>query len=373
MDQMKTKLVSPKIGVIDALSAGLTQAARRPGLVAIPALVDLGLWLTPRLSVGELLRNGGLVVEGVLRAGYTSVQVAGLDEMLVLFRESVQQLSTSVNLVNAIGGHWLALPSALLPVQDNRFTVFTDGILAPLGIGVKLTPVTASPLQWAPIEIKSVWLAVAIVVGFWLLGHLVTALYLRLAAKDWPGAAAGTGAAPVRPARWQGLSGLLALTLRLLLVSLAIGVGVSLLFAPLLMATSIASLVGGAFAELAFALTGGITLWLVLWFLTSVFFTSEGVLLDGVPVLGALLQSTALVRSNGVLTLGLVVVVNLLMLGFRAAWGLLGQTPVTALIAIVGNAYLATGVLLAVFAYYDGLRKHWIMINAARSTPTGQS
>lgn len=370
---MKSKFVSPKIGVIDALATGLAHAARRPWLVAIPALVDLGLWLAPRLSVKELLQHLGLVVEGLLRAGYSTVQVAGLDEMLVMFHESIQQLSTSVNLANAIGGHWLALPSALMPVQANRFTVFTDGILAPLGIGVKLTPVAAAPLQWAPIEIKSAWLAVAIVVGFWLVGHLLAALYLRVAAKDWLGPVAGTEVAPARAARWQGLRGLFALTLRLIFVSLLIGVGVSLLFTPLLMATSIASLVGGAFAELAFALTGGITLWLLLWFLTSAFFTSEGVLLDGVPVLGALLQSAALVRSNGVLTLGLVVVVNLLMLGFRAAWGLLGQTPVTVLAAIIGNAYLATGVLLAVFAYYDGLRKHWIMVNAARSTPTGQS
>ncbi len=40
----------PHVGVVDALTAGLTQAGRRPALVLIPALVDLFLWLAPRLS-----------------------------------------------------------------------------------------------------------------------------------------------------------------------------------------------------------------------------------------------------------------------------------------------------------------------------------
>jgi len=51
--------------------------------------------------------------------------------------------------------------------------------------------------------------------------------------------------------------------------------------------------------------------------------------------------------------------INLLMLGFRAVWGLIGSTPFGAIVAIMGNAYLATAMLLAVFAYYENLRSRW--------------
>lgn len=366
---MKSQPASARIGVIDALTAGLAQAARRPGLVAIPALVDLGLWLAPRLSVKELVQRGGLLLEGLSRAGYVNMQPEAFEELLVLFREGIQQLSTSVNLANAIGGHWLALPSTLMRFQANRYTLFSDGILAPVGIGVKVLPVSASPWQGAPVEIRGVGLALLTVVGLWLLGHLLSALYLRFAAAMWPGRAEGEAPA----ARWRGLRGLLALTLHLVLLNMLIGVGVGVLFAPLVMAMNIAAFVGGAVAQLAFAAAGGITLWLVVWFLTSVFFTSEALLVDGSSLLSALWQSTILVRNNGVPTLGLLIVINLIMLGFRAAWGLLGQTPLAVLAAIAGNAYLATGILLAVFVYYDGLRKRWVSVRKTPSAPTGQS
>lgn len=372
--------MSPQIGVIDALTTGLRKAANRPWLVAIPALVDLGLWLAPRLSVKELMQRGGLVLEGLFRAAYANTQPAGIDELLALFRESIQQLSASLNLANVIGGHWIALPSALMSLQPNRLTILSDGVLAPVGIGVKLTPVAAAPWRGAPIEIHSIWAALAILLGLWLVGHLLAALYLRLAAESWlapanvaTGDQAATPATPAPAVRWRGLRGLLALTLRFVLLSLLIGAGVFLIFIPLVMATSIATFLGSVATGIAFALTGGITLWILMWFLTSAFFTSEALLLDGSSLLGALGQSAVLVRRSGLRTLSLVAVINLLMLGFRAAWGLLGQTPVAVVAASVGNAYLATGMLLAIFAYYDGLRKAWVMANKSRSMSAGQS
>ena len=49
--------------------------------------------------------------------------------------------------------------------------------------------------------------------------------------------------------------------------------------------------------------------------------------------------------------------INLILLGFRAVWGLLGQTPIGAIAAIVGNGYLVTAMLFAVYAFYVELRR----------------
>ena len=128
---------------------------------------------------------------------------------------------------------------------------------------------------------------------------------------------------------------------------------------PLGLAATLLFLSGSPVAGLLFALVGGITLWLLLWMLTSLFFVSETILLDHQPLWRGLLQSITLVRLNGLPTMGLVLAINLLMLGFRAVWGLIGSTPFGAIVAIMGNAYLATAMLLAVFAYYENLRSRW--------------
>jgi hypothetical protein len=81
--------------------------------------------------------------------------------------------------------------------------------------------------------------------------------------------------------------------------------------------------------------------------------------LDGRPLLQGLWQSLVLVRRNGWRVMGFVIVVNRVMLGFRGVWGLIGQTTLGVLVAIVGNAFLATGMLLAGFVYYQGLKREW--------------
>jgi hypothetical protein len=102
---------------------------------------------------------------------------------------------------------------------------------------------------------------------------------------------------------------------------------------------------------------GGLTLWVLMWLLTSVFFVSEAMILDDQPFLTGLWHSVRMTRLNALRTFGLVALVNVILLGFRAVWGLVGQTPAGAIVAIFGNAYLVTAMLLAVYAYYAELRR----------------
>ncbi len=125
------------------------------------------------------------------------------------------------------------------------------------------------------------------------------------------------------------------------------------------MAATLMLFSGSAAAGILFALAGGVTLWSLLWFLTTFFFVSETILLDHQPLWRGIVQSMSMVRSSGFGAMGLMLVVNVLMLGFRAIWGVIGQSAVGGVAAIVVNAYLATGMLLAIFVYYADMRKRW--------------
>jgi hypothetical protein len=156
---------------------------------------------------------------------------------------------------------------------------------------------------------------------------------------------------------WAGLRGLLSLTLRLAGFSILIGVIVMVLRLPLAFALGLlwvsnSSILGGLML-----LFGGVALWLTLWFLVSLFFVNEAILLDEQSVLRGVLRSVVLVHNNFWPTLGLGVLINLLMYGFRAVWGILGHNVVGSAVAIALNAYLSTGMLLAIFAFYESLSR----------------
>jgi hypothetical protein len=281
-------------------------------------------------------------------------------------------------------------------------------MLAPLGLSLDLPQVAAAPWQAATIEVNSFWIAGLIFLGFWLIGQLLVAFYFiqcsrpleaalapgmriqpRLLGDEAPsvGNAVETADPPeeaaterpfvtrddvpavrepmvrpsrnVGPERWPGVPRLLGLAVRLTAFSLLLSVAVLLLRLPLGAAVLMTVFSGGAGAGILFALVGGITLWALMWLLTSFYFSSEGIALEGQPVWRGALQSVVMIRGHVLSTLGLVVTINVVLLGFRAVWGLIGKAPLGGAIAILGNGFLTTSMLLAIFVYFGELRRRW--------------
>jgi hypothetical protein len=156
---------------------------------------------------------------------------------------------------------------------------------------------------------------------------------------------------------WRGVGGLLSLSARLVVFSVLLAVGVFTLYLPLGLAMLVVTSSGSGAAGMMFAVVGGMTLWALMWLLTSLFFVSEAMVLDGQPFWASLWSSFRLTRRHALRAFGLVALINLILLGFRAVWGLLGQTPIGAIAAIFANAYLVTAMLLAVYAFYAELRR----------------
>jgi len=342
---------------VDALTAGLGAALARPWLIAIPAAIDVALWLAPRLTINNLVQQFLLVWEAFFRLGLGANQPPTAD-MVPAVREGMTQLGQGINLAEAITGSWLSMPSAVATIQSPRLTLISDVVMAPFGLGVKLKSVAASPWQRSAIEINSFWGALLIVVGLWLCGQVIAAFFLRAAARKPVAARPDPERAAADPfiPHWQGIGGLLSLSARLAVYSVLLMVVVFTLYLPLGLAILVVTNSGSA-AGLLFAITGGMTLWALMWLLTSLFFVSEAMVLDGQPFWASLWDSFHLTRRHALRAFGLVALINLILLGFRAVWGLLGQSSIGAIAAILGNAYLVTAMLLAVYAFYAELRR----------------
>ena len=127
---------------------------------------------------------------------------------------------------------------------------------------------------------------------------------------------------------------------------------------------------GSGVGAFLFAVVGGITLWVILWLLTSLYFAGDAILLDGQPLLQSLTRSILLARTQSLATIGLAAAINLVVVGFRVVWGLIGQRPAGAVLAMAGNAYLGTGMMLAVFVYYQDRRRKWEALAASAGKRT---
>jgi hypothetical protein len=362
---MKSEAIS-RTGVVDAISTGLSEAVRRPWLWLLPILVDLSLWLAPQLSVARLTEQLMTAWKALLPLVYTPEQMQGAQEGIDLLYQGMIEVSKGVNVGGMVTSGWLAPASALMPAQATRYLMISDAVLAPVSLGVPINPLGPSPWQGPPLEMGSVFGVVAVAAGLWIVAHLITALYFRQIAmsvrSDGPGVTPVSGSLPVSrqaaaPAEnifrgWLPLAG------RFAVVSLFASIAAFMLRLPLLLVTTLAVFSGSAAAQLLFVIGGGITLWLTMWFLSSMYFVGDALAFDRQSLWQSLMQSLLLVRSNSLRVLILVMLINVLLLGARAIWGIIGENPVGAIIAIIVNAYLVTAMTIGIYVYYRDLRRH---------------
>jgi hypothetical protein len=339
----------PRLGVIDAISAGLNQTWRRPWLILIPAMIDFWLWLGPRISIEPLVQRSLRNTEQLLQMMFTPAQLAGTDSIWQVLREGVATAGAQMNLADGITGGWLGAPSVLSTLQFTRMTFITDLVPAPAGLARQVPHMAALPIRGIPIMIDRTSTLLLVLAAAWLIGQLLLAFYMLLAGGSRTPAGESTS--------WRGLKGYLRLALRLSVFSILLGLVVLVLWMPLGFAMLMWTISNSSVLGLLVLLFGGVALWLTMWFLLALFFVNEGILLDHQPLGRSLAVSVALVHRNFGAAIGLAALVNLLIYGFRIIWDVLGQWPVGTVVAILGNAYLATSLLLATFAFFESLRK----------------
>lgn len=316
----RTVVEQKPIGVIDAVSAGLDLVRRRPWTLLIPVLVDVLIWVLPRLSLTQMFRP---FTAEMLRVA----SLSGDPEMVEEVRQTFEQLVQSFNLLSFV-------TTALNGVTRFPSLFKLDTIRATM-LNVP-GPVSA----WAYTQqVLSPELAFLLFAALFLLGLLLVAVYLEWIAQGVrPLEAQVRGAAFIRIAQ---------LWLRLMLYTLLL---LGLLFAVSIIVTVVQGVV--ASPELATFAAMLITVGLF-WIFIYLFFVTSALAVSGVSVRLAIRRSTLLFRPFFWSTLGLVLLSVFLERGLAIIWDGLTVSTLGVVLAIVANAYIGTSLIAAAMVYYQ--------------------
>jgi hypothetical protein len=303
------------LGVIDCLSAGYRYLGWRLELILIPIVLDLLLWLGPRLNVAPVFDQFATSYQGLASAEGVTPEIG---QMVTQLSDSIRQMGEGSNLLGGL------VSSTLLHVPG-------------------LPVVTANWLPHYTIDVTTVGEAAIWWLVFSLLGLLLGVIYLTLLARRLPiGAAAGSTGGQVAVAvlrHWLQVIGfviIVALALLIIYLPISFIVGLMMLVSPAM---------GSAAAAFAGALT------LVVFF--YLYFVTAALIMDNVPLSVGIMRSIRLVQENFWATLGFILLSTLIGLGIALLLVQLANLGMWAgFVAIVLNAYIGTGISMALLVFY---------------------
>jgi hypothetical protein len=301
---------------------------RNIGLAALPVMLDLVLWLGPRISLGPLLARFAQLLELQSAA---DVEMAG---QVAQATGLLERFAVQFNLLAVLGGiPFLHVPSLLARRTVGGGSPLGEPRVLSLSSGFALIP------WWS---------------GLVLAGLALGFLYLNEIARQVEASAARSGDDRARTLHDNARGGYGSARttmwkfLRFLLFAFAMMVtGFSALSFWLLVVV-----LGAAIAEPL-----GILLWvagvsLMSYSALHLVFVIPGLLLGGRQLLQAVGESVTLSHINLPSVVGLVVLAIVIYEGLGYAWSLPASDSWVFLVGIIGNAVVATGLTGAAFLFY---------------------
>lgn len=323
------------MGVIDTLSTGFDRITKRLWLILVPVLVDIGIWIGPKLSVGRLSQE--------LLAMLPSMSEFGTQQQqsLELARDWLIAAGNEANLLYLLSMRILGLPSltatfvpqaSLLAIGQRVIEVHTWAAL--LGLVVLLTLLSVLlgcfSMAWLAQEARDEEMDILYVL------QVTIRSWVRLAALLFLGVLAGA----------------------------ALLLGVSLVY-------SILAALSPQLAALLFSATAIGLLWLSVYAGIVFFFTPRAMILDNVGVVRSLWSSVNVVHRNVGPVIVFVLLVNVLQTGLMYIWRLLAVNTIGTLAGILGNAYVSTGLVMASLVFYRDRFVAWQDAGAHTETDEG--
>ena len=331
--------------LIDSISEGYSAINRRPWLLLLPLLLNVYLWFGPQLSFGPLFNN----VHGVLK----SIQPGVIDqsEMQVLYDQLLANgsvdLRSQITLLNYV------------PTLRQYIIGAGDGAGNASGLpAIVEPPRLIDTRRTDTIEVASVGGALLAFVLLNALALAVSALFL-----------AQVGAAVRQPSggRWLPRAGLGA-ALRVGLAMLgAVGIIVGVILAlglPFMFFAYLLIFLNPTIGLLALELLFVVGFWVNIY----IGFYREAIVIHDQGPLRAIYTSFNVVRRNFWGTLGFLALSLIVSLGSGVIWYRLLGSTVGLIIAMVGSAYIGSGLLAARMAFFRERLRRW---QSAPAQPTG--
>jgi hypothetical protein len=305
-------------GVIETLSAGYTAVNRQLWVLMLPILLDVFLWLGPHVSYSPLV--GPVVTQaaewarqvalGPRRGPRSPELLSGLDDS----RQWLIARADEVNGLNVLAWGPIALPSlATLPSTSDELA-FVSGwpdALALLGACAGL----------------------GLLLGGWFYAGLADA-------------SSGVRSGPLAAGRGTPRAVIDVLGLVGVLIGAACLLGI-----PVVLLIAFTALVSPPVAVLGGALVGAGLLFATV----HLFFAVDAIFVSNAGPLSAIQRSVGVVRRHLRPSIALIVLTWLILAGMAQVWDILGtnvQAPYGVALSILGNAYIASGLIAAGMIFY---------------------
>lgn len=306
MQHMNASKTARLPSLVETISRGFSAVNRCLWVVLIPFILDLFYWSGPRLSPQPLFSQMARLMQNLNPEAWASVQ---------------QQMGEQFNITN--------LPIDLSFWGLPRFI----NLLMPFITTPPKPPVT--PGIW---HIGGFGTLLGTVALINLVGLIATTIYLLPLAQI----VRGEPRPPQRVRRWGKVFGSL-LAVVLMVVGLVLAVIV-----PLSMVALFLSLVSPAIGQFILVIGSA----LLFWLLFTVSFAFDAVVVSDANPVRALLTSLFIVQRSFWGAAGLLILSWVIITGLSIVWQMLAGSTVGLLVAMIGSAYISTGMAAAHLVFY---------------------
>ncbi|MHB1296089.1 MAG: hypothetical protein ACYC4R_13955 [Anaerolineae bacterium] len=297
------------MNIIETLTAGFSSVARKPGLIIVPMLLNLFLWLGPTISVAPAVEDLFTGYRQVLQTPGDASPDAALTD---LASESLNDLQTSIS-------------------QKNLFSLLAWSTIGfPVIFGWQI----AGPISGPVYEARSVGEMIGLTLAILAIGLAIACALLGMVGQTVRGERINVLHLLQRlPTYWLNLV---------------------LIIVPLGMAILVAGTMGMALGPFGFFVWVGL-----IWLLLLVSFVPEAITMTEASPLAALRDSLIVVRLNFWPTMGLIVLTNVIATGLSLVLQNVMVSSLGTLVAMLVYAFIGTGLLAAIFIFYRDRLALW--------------
>lgn len=319
------------MSALACLAAGFEIAARHLTIIIVPILLDLFLWLGPRLSISPIVRT----MERLFRESFAAGEALSIEveETYVLISQVLGELAGQFNLFTSLE------PAPLLGVPTLMSTRMS--IDQPFG-------------SRAEIVVASVFGVMGWVLLLSLVGLGISALYLRMI---------GRHVIDETEVPFDGPRGVLPLWGQLLLFSLIV-----------LIALFMFSIVAVAFVAFVSLISLGVAGFVITLLFSFVIFIGfhltfaiPGLVQLRRSPLRAIQESLLITRGDFLNATFMIVLILVISSGFNVVWSLPDTGSWANLIGIAGHAFVSTALTAALFVFYQERLNFISMLQKART------
>lgn len=322
MYAQKLDTLPPPPGVIASLKSGFDVVSSHVLLILMPMIVDLYLWLGPRLSVTEVLTPIYQMFFNQVRSGLASPEDI---QRLVAFQDLLKEGLQRFNLVSLI----------------SRLQTFPIGISSLLAKTMPVdTPIGVQNISQVPSPLSLIGTMFLLILIGWVSGGL----YFRWVS----GTALGKMDVDISIPR---------AILQTLILSVVWLIFLFIFSVPIMLLLTVLTFINPMLASIAIF---GMLL-ISFWLIVPLFFVPHGIFVRRQNAFSSIFSSFRMARYTLPTSAMFVLSIFILSTGLNYLWSVPSSDSWMMLIGIAGHAFITTALLAASFVYYRDMNS-WLQV-----------